>query len=160
MTLRGIPFLAAVAVVGPVAAVPASAQGAGDEVRSTVVALFDALRAKDEAGRRAVGLPETRIIGIRAVEDHTSLRATRFEDFIRSVVESEAQLDEQNWEVEVSVRGKLANVWQRYNMYIDGALHHCGTEAIHLFRSPEGWKIIQISETFTEEGCDPRAERR
>ena len=70
--------------------------------------------------------------------------------------ESEVQFDERNWDVEVSIRGELANVWQRFNMYIDGALSHCGLEAINLFRSPEGWKIIQISETFTRHGCAPR----
>jgi len=159
MKLRRIPLLAA-AVAGVAATVSSAAQNAEDEARSAVVALFAAIRAKDEAGLRAVTVPETRIIGIRSVAGQTSLRPTRFEDFIRTLVESEMQLDEQNWDFEVSIKGDLANVWQRFNMYIDGALHHCGTEAIHLFRSPEGWKIIQISETLTEEGCEPRPEER
>jgi hypothetical protein len=70
---------------------------------------------------------------------------------------SQAQMDERNYDIQVEIREDLANVWQRFNMFIDGSLSHCGSEVIHLFRFPDGWKILHLSETMTSEGC--QAER-
>jgi hypothetical protein len=148
--LLGIPFL--------LAPLPASSQELTPEesVRSTVTSFFDALREKDEVGMRSVLAPGARIMGIRWAEGQPSLQTTDFEDFIPRVMASEARMDERNWDVTVEVQGDLANVWQRFNMFVDGELSHCGTEAIHLFRFPEGWKILHLSETLTRDGCEPR----
>jgi len=137
---------------------PIHAQDAAVEwaVRQTIEGFFDALRTKDEAGLRSAVAPGARIIGIRSYGDSLSLQATDLEDFIPRVVGSKTQMDERNWDVAVEVRGDLANVWQRFNMFIDGTLSHCGTEVIHLFRFPEGWKILHLSETLTSEGCEAR----
>jgi ketosteroid isomerase-like protein len=123
-------------------------------VRETLQGFFDALREKDEAGLRRAVAPEARILGIRTVEGSPTLQVTAFEDFIPRVMGSRIRMDERNWDVRVEVQGDLANVWQRFNMFIDGALSHCGTEVIHLFRFPEGWKILHLSETLTSEGCE------
>lgn len=137
---------------------PIRAQDTAPEevVRQTIVGFFDALREKDEAGLRGALAPGARIIGIRTVEGDPSLQITEFEDFIPRVTESQVRMDERNWDVAVEVRGDLANVWQRFNMFVDGTLSHCGTEVIHLFRFPEGWKILHLSETLTNEGCEAR----
>jgi hypothetical protein len=128
-------------------------------VRRTIEGFFNALREKDEIGLRNAVAPGARIMGIRTVEGHPSLQATDFEDFIPRAVQSRTRMDERNWDVAVEVRGDLANVWQRFNMFIDGTLSHCGTEVIHLFRFPEGWRILHLSETLTSEGCEARQGR-
>ncbi|MFC1659850.1 nuclear transport factor 2 family protein [Gemmatimonadota bacterium] len=125
-----------------------------DAVGATVKSFFDALREKDEEGIRNALAPGARLMGIRTVEGRPTLQTTDFEDFIPRVVGSEARMDERNWDVQIEVKGDLANVWQRFNMFINGELSHCGTEVIHLFRFPEGWKILHLSETLTSEGCE------
>lgn len=141
-----------------VGARPTQAQeGTPEEaVRQTIKGFFDALRQKDEVGLRSAVAPGARILGIRRAEGGPSLQITEFEDFIPRAVGSPTQMDERNWDVSVEVRGDLANVWQRFNMFIDGSLSHCGTEVIHLFRFPEGWRIVHLSETLTNEGCEAR----
>lgn len=151
------PFLLSILMV--VALAPANAQEATQEdaVRRTVAGFFDALREKDEAGLRGALAPGARLIGIRTVEGEPSLQTTDFEDFVPRVMASQAQMDERNYDIQVEIREDLANVWQRFNMFIDGSLSHCGSEVIHLFRFPDGWKILHLSETMTSEGC--QAER-
>lgn len=135
--------------------VPASAQEVTQEeaVRSRVAGFFDALREKDEAGLRGALAPGARLIGIRTVDGEPSLQTTDFEDFVPRVMASDAMMDERNYDIRVEIREDLANVWQRFNMFINGSLSHCGSEVIHLFRFPDGWKILHLSETITSEGC-------
>jgi hypothetical protein len=134
---------------------PASAQETTQEetIRESVAGFFDALREKDEAGLRGALAPGARLMGIRTVDGEPSLQITAFEDFIPRVLASEAQMDERNYDIHVEVREDLANVWQRFNMFINGTLSHCGSEVIHLFRFPDGWKILHLSETITQDGC-------
>jgi hypothetical protein len=142
----------------PMGPIPARAQESTpeDAVRSTVKSFFDGLREKDEAGLRGALAPGARLMGIRSADGGPTLQTTEFEDFIPRVLESEAEMDERHWDIQVEVRGDLANVWQRFNMFINGELSHCGLEVIHLFRFPDGWKILHLSETLTREGCEPR----
>jgi ketosteroid isomerase-like protein len=130
-----------------------------EEVRKTVEALFDAMRAKDGELLRKVTTPEARLVNTRTVEGAPRMGSTAIEDFIRRVVESEAHLDERIWDVEVRVNENLASVWNRYNFYLDGELHHCGVDAFQLFRSLDGWKIFHIADTYSEEGCQPNSPR-
>ena len=151
---KGILF--SILLLGPAPLLCAQELKPEEAVRSTVMSFFDALREKDESGIRGALAPGARLMGIRVVDGQPILQTTDFEDFIPRVVGSEARMDERNWDVQVEVKGDLANVWQRFNMYINGELSHCGTEVIHLFRFPDGWKILHLSETLTAEGCEPR----
>lgn len=141
---------------------PTQGQGVTPEeaVRQTITGFFDALREKDEAGLRNAVAPDARIMGIRTVEGRLSLQVTDFDDFISRAVGSQARMDERNWDVAIEVDGDLANVWQQFNMFVDGTLSHCGTEVIHLFRFPEGWRILHISETLISTGCEARNRSR
>jgi hypothetical protein len=149
-----LPLLVALLV----GAVSVQAQDASPEeaVRRAIQGFFDALREKDETGLRQALAPGARIIGIRSLDGQPSLQVTDFEDFIPRVMGSAVRMDERHLDVAVETRGDLANVWQRFNMFIDGALSHCGTEVIHLYRFPEGWKILHLSETLTSQGCEAR----
>jgi len=124
-----------------------------EDVRRTLVGFFDALREKDEDRLRGAVAAGAQITGIRTMEGRPVLQVTNLDEFIPRALTSPARMDERNWDTEVVVRGDLANVWQRFNMFIDGSLSHCGTELIHLFRFPDGWRILHISETLTTVGC-------
>jgi hypothetical protein len=139
----------------------AHAQAADDEAAALQVVhdLFDGMREKDEAKLQAVWHAEARLQSAGQDRDGTpSLRTTPVEGFIASVVSSTADLDEVTFDEVVHIDGNLASVWAPYNLFVDDAFQHCGVDAIHLIRTSDGWKIFQLTDTRTQEGCD--VERR
>lgn len=62
-------------------------------------------------------------------------------------------LDERIQDYEIRVDGPMATAWTAYTFYLGGQLHHCGTNAFQLFKSVEGWKITQVTDTRRNEGC-------
>lgn len=54
---------------------------------------------------------------------------------------------------EIKVDSILATAWTEYTFYLDGQIHHCGTNAFQLFKSEKGWKITQVTDTRNNEGC-------
>jgi hypothetical protein len=155
-------ILAAVGLVLCVSAPRAAqAQSADDEVAALQVVhdLFDGMRDKDEVKIRGVWHPEARLQSAGQDQDGTpSLRTTPVDGFIASVVSSTASLDEVTFDEVVRIDGNLASVWAPYNLFVNDSFQHCGVDAIHLLRTPEGWKIFQLTDTRTREGCD--VERR
>lgn len=134
-------------------AAPAPAEAAAD-VERVVHALFDAMRAGDSAAARRLFAPEARLE--RPVESGggTELRVVPVERFLASIGGADAgRLDEEIWDVEVRVDGKLATAWMPYLFHLDGEFHHCGVNAFRLYRTPDGWKIFGISDTSRTEGC-------
>jgi len=137
------------------------AQSAGDEAAALQVVhdLFDGMREKDEAKLRAVWHPEARLQSAGQDEDGTpSLRTTPVDGFIESVVSSTAALDEVTFDEVIQIDGNLASIWAPYNLFVNDSFQHCGVDAIHLIRMSDGWKIFQLTDTRTREGCD--VERR
>jgi hypothetical protein len=53
----------------------------------------------------------------------------------------------------VHVDGNLATVWAEYQVLVNGSLSHCGTDAFDLVQLGGGWKILNVSDTFRQEGC-------
>jgi hypothetical protein len=51
--------------------------------------------------------------------------------------------------------GILATIVTPYNFYYKGVFSHCGTNAFHLLKGINGWKIHYIIDTRKKEGCFP-----
>jgi len=124
-----------------------SATFAQDDERAAVQAvvdrLFDGMRDKDEALLRSVFAPKAR------------LGTEETGEFIASVVASERHLDEVTFDETILIDEDLAMAWTPYNLFIDGAFHHCGVDLFVLRRATEGWLISQLDDTRRTEGCDP-----
>lgn len=69
------------------------------------------------------------------------------------VRETKEPYREQMFDLEVRVEGDLATVWGRYDFHVGERLTNCGTNALQLVRTIEGWKIVQISSTILIENC-------
>lgn len=54
---------------------------------------------------------------------------------------------------EVRIDGDLATVWTEYQFIIDGKVHHCGYDAFQLGRIGGTWKILNVSDSYREQGC-------
>lgn len=134
------------------------AQGsAADEaaVLEVVNTLFDGMREKDEAKLRSVFHEEARLHSAGADEAGMPRTSeTPIEGFIGSVLGSGAHLDEVTFDERVEVSGNLAMAWTPYNLFVNDAFQHCGVDVFVMTRANDGWRILQLADTRTQEGCD------
>ena len=146
-----------------IAARPATAQaGAEAETRAvlaTVQRLFDAVRTKDTAAFRDVFEPSARLVGMRTKPNGEQvvqvLPWDKFGAFM--VNDTRTPWIERAWSPEVRIRGTLATVWAEYDFHFGQTPSHCGVDAVQLLKTPAGWKIVSIADTYEATGC-PRRE--
>ena len=56
----------------------------------------------------------------------------------------------------IQVNGDLASVWVEYQVRLEpGKVHHCGYDSFQMARLGGRWRILNVSDTYTEEGCGP-----
>lgn len=141
-----------------VALVPSlSAQQTDDEkaVLRTVEQLFQALKADDTAGMRAVMHPSGRIIQTGTREGAAFARVNTLNDFLTSIGNAKGRgLEERIYSPQIRVDDNLAVVWVNYDFRVGGQISHCGVDAYHVVRTGEGWRILEIVDTQRLEGCD------
>ncbi len=138
------------------------AQKADDEAAIKVVIdqLFEGMRTTDSTKIRAVIYPNATLK--TAYIDKMGkprLQTEGMNAFIESVgTAHEGIYDERIWSYDIKVDGQLATAWTEYTFYLDKQLLHCGVNAFQLFKSGEGWKIIDITDTRRKENCQAVAE--
>lgn len=129
-------------------------------VEAVVRGLFDAMRRADSAAARSLFHPDARLSGPVSREGRTELRNTPVDAFVEAIGGAEAEWDERISDLRIRVDGDLATAWMDYVFYHGGERSHCGVNAFQLYRSPEGWKIFQVSDTRRREGCPGPAAAR
>jgi hypothetical protein len=123
------------------------------EVLAVMNRLFDAMRTRDTASIRALSHPDLRLfVPLGATADHT-IRTTTLDVFIAQIAAGEARLDERAIRPEVRVDGPLASVWTYYDFILGADFSHCGTDAFHFARGPDGWVIVGLAYTVQRDGC-------
>jgi hypothetical protein len=154
-----------VAFAVAVASSAASAQGSSgassaDEkaVLATVQRMFDAMRTKDTAAFREIFEPNARLIGMRTrANGDQVLQAIPWERFGAMMAgDTRGQWNERAWSPEVRIRGSLATVWAEYDFHFGQTPSHCGVDAVQLLKTPTGWKIVSIADTYEATGCPKR----
>ena len=131
------------------------AQDPAEEAVATVQALFDAMRAGDTASMRALFDDGARLVmTYNTQEGEPGVRVASLDGFIQNVGAADGVIDEQIWDVEVRVEDNLATVWNRYALYYQEQLHHCGVDSFQLARTAEGWRILAIADTQRRQGCE------
>lgn len=128
---------------------------AKDEVMQVVQHLFDGMRAGDSSQVRSVFVEQARLMTVQTQEEGSRLHTSSVDAFVTAVGKPhDAVWDERIWDVDVHVDGPMAAVWAPYAFYLGDALSHCGVNAFQLVRSADGWRIVQITDTRREEGCE------
>jgi SnoaL-like domain len=138
---------------------PALAQSGEAEkaVVRVVERLFQALKADDTAGMRAVLHPAARIVQTGTREGTPFNRVNSVDDFLISVGAAKGKgLEERIYNPEVRIDDNLATVWLQYDFLVGGQLSHCGVDSYQIVRGSEGWRILQIVDTQRREGCPKR----
>ena len=133
------------------------AQQTDDEkaVLRAVEQLFQALKADDTAGMRAVMHPAGRIIQTGTREGAPFARVNALNDFLASIGNAKGRgLEERIYSPQVRLDDNLATVWVNYDFRVGGQISHCGVDAYHVVRTAEGWRILEIVDTQRKEGCE------
>ena len=142
--------------IGPAQAAAQEAALSPDEqeVYAVVEALFDGMREKDAEALSSLFTDEARLNTTGIGPDGTTrFGSTPITGFIEGVSSAPAYLDEKIWDPEVVISDALATVWVKYALYVDEAFSHCGVDAFQLFKSADGWKIFQLTDTRRREDC-------
>jgi ketosteroid isomerase-like protein len=141
-------------LVAPAMLSAQTATGAEAEVRATIDRLFDAMRAGDGDGVRAVFHPRARLMTTAMQDGAPLVREDAVEQFAAAVAAPrDVVWDERLHDVVIHVDGNLASAWTPYRFYAGERFSHCGVNAIQLVRDDNGWKILQLVDTRRREGC-------
>lgn len=126
-----------------------------NEVERVIFKLFEGMRAGDSAMVHSVFVDDAEMHTVFTDKDgNNNLRKGSLEKFLIAVGTPHDQIwDEPVWDMQVDIDGALASVWTKYAFYAGKQFSHCGVDAFQLFKSKEGWKIIQITDTRQKEGC-------
>lgn len=144
-------------VRGPHAASGAPEPAAREEIVRVLDTMFDAMRAGDGATLRRVFHPDARLVSFPAESSISAPRATSISDFIAAVGAPRDEVwDERIWDVRIEIDGPLATAWMQYAFHLDEVLSHCGVNAMQLYRSEDGWKVMHVADTRRREGCASR----
>ncbi len=128
------------------------------QVMEAISIFFDGLATKDSTLMLSVSDPDSRVVLTSFKTDGSSLmRPISMQDFAGFISrQTQLKMVEVYWNPEVVVHDNLATVMLDYNFYIDDQLDHCGKDALQLFRSAEGWKILALADTQRRTGCVAR----
>ena len=148
-----------VALFGSATAIAQAATSSEEKaVLATVQRMFDAMRTKDTAAFRDIFAPSATLVGMRTRPNGEQvvqvLTWERFGAFMAG--DARGPWIERAWSPEVRVRGTLATVWAEYDFHFGQTPSHCGVDAVQLLRTPTGWKIVSIADTYEPTGCPKR----
>jgi hypothetical protein len=149
-----LPILAMAALTMPAAAQRSAAEA---EVLATTKAFLSVLETRDAEAARSLITEETRLTLLRPTQDGTGSRVVTMtgEQFIAAVTRPGGKVKEVMRNPRIEVDGDLATVWAEYQVLVDGAVHHCGHDAFQLARKAGAWKVLNVSDTYSETGCGP-----
>jgi hypothetical protein len=121
------------------------------DIVATVQKLFDGMAAHDEAAIRATMLPDARLYSVRG---DAAPSATALDNWVKGIAASKMGILERFvGRPQVSVRGRIAQLWGEYEFLRDGKFSHCGVDTVTLFKTAEGWKIAALGFTMETAGC-------
>jgi hypothetical protein len=156
-------MLSLAAVLSPVAASSAQSAPRNDPaeekaVLATVQRMFNAMRTKDTVAFREIFEPNTRLVGMRTrANGEQVIQQLTWERFGSMIAgDTRGQWNERAFNPEVRIRGTLATVWAEYDFHFGQRPSHCGVDAVQLLKTPAGWKIVSIADTYEATGCSPR----
>lgn len=118
-------------------------------VTNTINGFFDAIRTGDSSMLRFYLHPD---VDFKTIHNNSkggkSISEENVESFIEEVGKPRVELwDERLESMDIKINNELASVWAPYVFYLDKRPLHKGVNSIQLFKSFDGWKIVQIIDT-------------
>jgi len=127
-------------------------------VLATVQRLFDAMRTKDTTAFRELFEPNAKLVGMRTRQSGEQVvQVLPWERFgAIMAADTRGPWIERAFSPEVRIRGTLATVWAEYDFHFGQQPSHCGVDALQLLKTPAGWRIVSIADTYEPTGCPAR----
>ena len=156
MRLPILAVVAALCVSVTGARAQAAGQDAADEaaVRAVITRLFDGMRARDSAMISGTFAPGGRLVSVGTRKGTLMIDPIGADEFAGVAAKATGpKWDERVTSMSMQFDASLAAVWAPYEFWLGDKFSHCGVDAFHLAKLPEGWKIIALSDTQRREGC-------
>ncbi len=121
-----------------------------EAVKTVINRLFEGMTKRDTAMVRSVFHPTARLQSAGTDKQGTPvLTLTSIDAFVKSIgsIPATVTVEERLKSYEIRVDDRLATAWTPYEFYANGKLSHSGVDAFQLYKTDQGWKIIQISDT-------------
>jgi ABC-type oligopeptide transport system substrate-binding subunit len=137
-------------------AAPAAAQSPAEkEVLASLQSFLDAMKAKDTVGMKLVLDSATRFTLLRSTPNGSRVMVLSGADFLKAVSQPDGPTyDEPIRKPVVQIDGDLAHVWAEYQVRLEpGKVHHCGYDSFQMARLGGRWRILNVSDTYREQGC-------
>jgi hypothetical protein len=123
-------------------------------VRAVIKQLFDGMRTRDSALIAGTFAPGTRLVSAGTRKGTLMIDPISADEFAGVVAKATGPTwDERVLGTTIQFDASLAAVWAPYEFWLGEKFSHCGVDAFHLAKLPEGWKIIALSDTQRREGC-------
>lgn len=139
---------------------PATVRSQGADsaaVAGTLQRFFDALRVKNAAAVQAELHEAARFTLLRPAPggaDSVQVVQLTGAAFVQAATGGTGPgLDEPIRNLKIQIDVALATVWAEYQVRAKGAVTHCGYDAFHLVKTPAGWKILTVADSYRRQGC-------
>ena len=132
------------------------AQAEEVEISKVIGRLFTAMAKSDSILLRSVFSKEVTLASIYRNKEKQQIfsREYSINDFMESVGKAQpGALAEEIWNLKIELDGEFAQAWCEYAFYYQDTFSHCGVDAFHLIKTPDGWKIFHLADTRRKEGC-------
>lgn len=137
----------------PLLLLPFSTYAQSDDekaVRAVVDRLFEGMAKHDTTIIRSTFHASARLQSAGTnKQGEAVLRTDAVDSFIKSIgsIPATTKIEERLTGYEIRVDDRLATAWTPYEFYVNDKLSHKGVDAFQLYKTTDGWKIIQISDT-------------
>ena len=150
-------MILALAAFGSAAQALAQPRDDSRAVTATVQSFFDALAARDQKKILDLVVPKGSISGHGQRGGKARSFTESWPAWVTDLGQGKERLDERMVSPEVRIRGNMASVWTAYTFHIDGKFSHCGYDNFDLARIDGKWRIVNLSFTMEETGCEALA---
>lgn len=134
------------------------AQNGGEEmVKNTIDSFFKAFHQQDSTAIKKLVSED---IVLQTIVGNTKgsaqVKIEKFDQFLKSIVSipSTIKFEERIRTYNIQIDGPMANVWTKYEFWVNDNFSHCGVNSFQLFNDQGLWKIIYLIDTRRKEGCN------
>ncbi|UZD22592.1 nuclear transport factor 2 family protein [Algoriphagus halophytocola] len=124
-----------------------------EAVRAVVDLFFEALESQDSVAYKDIFFSNAQVWYVRQTKDAIKYGNRSYTDDIKSF-NSHTVIKETPLDYEIKVHEEIASAWVPYTLSINGDFSHCGVDVFTLFKTNDGWKIVNISFTIEPDGCE------
>jgi hypothetical protein len=127
---------------------------AAQEAYAVVEKFFSGFNAKDTTVMRGTLFEDVKLFTtFTNQQGQPQARVEPASGLMTAIASAPNKLFEKIFEPVIQVEDGLANVWVRYEFYVDDKFSHCGIDSFLLVKTGTGWKIAALSDTRRRTGC-------